>query len=430
MLDINFIRTNVDIVKKATHDKGIDLDIDQLLILDQKRRDIISKVDALRHERNLASQARDVAKGKQVKQELDSWEKELKEAEDHFNHMMLFVPNVPALDSPIGANDDYNREVSKWGKIPKFDFTPKDHIELGKSLDILDLEQGARVAGFRGYYLKNEGAMLHLALLNFAFDKIVSQGFMPMVPPTLVHQAVLIGSGHFPSGKDNVYQIANPGKISTGEEIKNPLYLVGTAEPSLLAYYLDKTISEDQLPIKVCAMTQCYRSEVGDYGRDTRGLYRLHEFGKVEQVVICKNNLEESEEQFKDMLSYSEEIMKALGLYYRVVNVSTGGMGAGKYKQYDIEAWMPSRQGFGETHSNSNLVDWQSRRLNLKVKTKNGQTNYPYSLNNTVIASPRILIAILENFQQQDGSVVIPEPLQPYTNFSIISPKAKGSSES
>lgn len=424
MLDVNFIRQNPEVVKKAVQDKGINLDVDELLSLDQKRREIISKVDALRHEKNLASQTRDIEKGKQVKQELDAWETELREAEEHFNHMLLFVPNIPAIDSPIGPNDDYNREISKWGEIPKFDFTPKDHIELGKGLDILDLEQGARVAGFRGYYLKNEGAILHLALLNFAFDKIVSQGFIPMVPPTLVHQAVLIGSGHFPSGKDNVYQIANPGKISTGEEIKNPLYLVGTAEPSLLAYYLDKTISEDQLPIRVCAMTQCYRSEVGDYGRDTKGLYRLHEFGKVEQVVICKNNLEESENQFKSMLSYAEQIMQELDLPYRVINTSTGSMGAGKYKMYDIETWMPSRNSYGETHSNSNLTDWQARRLNLQVKSKDGQTYYPYSLNNTVIASPRILIAILENFQQQDGSVIVPEPLQPYTNFSIISPKS------
>lgn len=423
MLDIDFIRQNPEIVQKAVTDKDIDLDIDKLLEFDKKRRELILKVDELRKQRNLAAKDRDLEKGKQIKKDLDIWEVELKETETRFHHMMFFVPNIPAVDSPVGTSDDDNVEVSKCGEPPKFDFTPKDHIELGKILDIIDLEQGTAVSGFRGYYLKKEGAILHLAILNFAFDKIVQKGFIPMVPPTLVHEKVLVGSGHFPFGKDNIYQIANPGKLATGAEIRNPLYLVGTAEPSLLAYFMDKTLSENDLPIMVCAMTQCYRSEVGDYGRDARGLYRLHEFAKVEQVVICKNDLAESENHFKSMLSYAEEIMKTLGLPYRVVNISTGGMGPGKYKMYDIETWMPSRQSFGETHSDSNLTDWQARRLNLKVKSKDDKITYPYTLNNTVIASPRILIAILENFQQADGSIKIPEALTPYTNFKDIRPK-------
>lgn len=415
MLDIDFIRQNPEIVKKAVTDKGIDLDIDKLLELDQKRRELILRVDELRKQRNLAARDRDLEKGKQVKKDLDIWEVELKDAETRFHHMMLFVPNVPSPDSPIGLDSSANIEISKWGSMPKFDFTPLDHIELGKRLDILDLEQGAKVSGFRGYYLKNEGVILHLAVLNYAFDKIVSYGFAPMVPPSLVHEPALIGSGHFPIGKDNVYQIANPEKL--------PLYLTGTSEPSILAYYMDKVVPELELPIKICAMTHCYRSEVGDYGKDTRGLYRVHEFDKVEQVVICKNDLNESENWFKMMQQYSEQILQGLELSYRVINVCTGDMGVGKYKMYDIETWMPSRGGYGETHSNSNLTDWQTRRFNLKLKSKDGKTLYPYTLNNTVIASPRILIAILENFQQADGSIKIPEALTPYTNFKDIRPK-------
>lgn len=423
MVDINFIRENIDQVKKAAQDKKLEVDLDLLLEIDTKRRNLIAKVDALRAQRNTVAKNRDIEKGKAIKGELDALEKELKVEEERFNHLMLFVPNVPAADAPIGPDSDSNKEISKWGEIPKFDFPVRDHIELGKILDIIDLEAGAKVSGFRGYYLKNEGAILHWAVLQFAMKKIIAASFKPLVPPTLVHDKVLIGSGHFPSGKENVYQIANPGKIETGEEIKNPMYLTGTSEPSLLAYFLEKTLNEDELPIKVSALTHCYRSEVGDYGKDTRGLYRVHEFDKVEQIVICKNSLEESEKYFNQMQKISEDILKELGIPYRVLAVSTGDMGVGKFRQNDIEGWMPGREKYGETHSNSNLTDWQSRRLNLKFKGKDGKNYYCYTLNNTVIASPRILIALLENFQQKNGSVKIPEVLIPFTNFSEISPK-------
>ncbi|MBI2012095.1 serine--tRNA ligase [Candidatus Daviesbacteria bacterium] len=423
MLDINFIRENKDLVKKAVKDKKLEVDVDQLLEVDQKRRDLIQKVESLRADRNIAAKDRNIEKGKEVKEKLDSLEDELKRKEEKFNHLMLFVPNIPAGDAPIGKDADSNKEVSKWGEIPKFNFTPKDHIELGKLLDIIDLEQGAKVSGFRGYYLKNEGAILHFALLNYAFKKIIEKGFRVLVPPTLVRENVLIGSGHFPFGKENVYQIANPGKLETGEEVKTPLFLTGTSEPSLLAYFMDKTLTEEELPIKVAAMTQCYRSEVGDYGKDTRGLFRLHEFAKVEQVVICKNDLAESEEYFNEMQKISEDLLQELGIPYHVIATSTGDMGAGKLRMNDIEAWMMGRGKYGETHSNSNLTDWQARRLNLKFKGKDGKTYFVYTLNNTVIASPRILIAVLENFQMEDGSVKIPEVLVPYTNFSEIVPK-------
>lgn len=423
MLDINYIRDNLEKVKKAVKEKGLDVSIDELLEVDKKRRDLIAKVDSLRQQRNAAAKEKDVEKGKKIKEKLGVLEDELRIEEDRFRYLMLYVPNIPSSDSPIGPDSNSNKEISKWGEIPKFNFKIKDHIELGKLLDIIDLEQGVKTAGFRGYYLKNEGARLHFAVLQYAFEKILKAGFTPMVPPTLVHENVLVGSGHFPFGKENIYQIANPGKLATGQEVKNPLFLAGTSEPALLAYFMDTILSEEELPIKVCALTQCFRSEVGDYGKDTRGLFRVHEFTKVEQAVICRNDLEESEDWFKAMQKISEEGMQELGIPYRVVATSTGEMGAGKYKMNDLETWMPSREGYSETHSNSNLTDWQARRLNLKFKTKDGKTYCCYTLNNTVIASPRILIAILENFQQEDGSVKIPEVLQKYTNFSEIRPK-------
>lgn len=423
MLGINFIRENKDLVNKAIKEKGIELDLDELLLLDEKRRELIRKVEDLRRERNLAAEKRAVERGREVKSELEALEENFRKEEDRFWHLMLYVPNIPARDVPVGPNGDSNKELYKWGDIPNFSFKPKDHVELGKNLDILDLEQGVKVSGFRGYYLKNEGAILHHAILKYAFDKILESGFIPLNPPTLVHEKVLVGSGHFPFGKENIYQIANPGKLQTGEEIKNPLFLTGTSEPSLLAYFMDSTLKEEDLPIKVCALTHCYRSEVGDYGKDTKGLYRIHEFDKVEQVIICRNDLEESEQFFKMMQTISESLLQELNIPYRVVDVCTGDMGAGKYRMNDIECWMPGREKYGETHSNSNMTDWQARRLNMKFKTKSGENFYCYSLNNTVIASPRILIPILELNQREDGSVLIPKALVPFANIEVISPK-------
>lgn len=435
MLDINYIKENIDLVKKAAKEKGVSLDIDKLLEIDQKRRDLILKVDELRQQRNKQSlkflenknfestKNRDIEKGKQIKSELEKLEPELRDTEEKFFEQMLYVPNIPAADAPIGPNADSNKEISKWGEIPKFDFEIKDHVELGKLLDIIDLESGVSVSGFRGYFLKGDGAKLHWAVLQYALEKIIAAGFTQIVPPTLVKENVLIGSGHFPFGKDNVYQIANPGKLESGEEIKNPIYLTGTSESSLLGFFSDQALSMDKLPIKVCALTHCYRSEIGDYGKDTKGLFRVHEFDKVEQVIICKNNLDESEDLFKQMQQISESLLQELEIPYHVIATSTGDMGAGKYRMNDIESWMPGRDKYGETHSCSNLTDWQARRLNIKIKTEDGKNVFGFTLNNTVIASPRILIAILENFQQKDGSVKIPEVLQKYTGFSEIKPK-------
>ncbi len=414
MLDINYIRENTEVVKKAVKDKGVDINIDELLEIDKKRRELISKVDELRQQRNEAAKSRDIEKGKQVKEQLDSLEEQLSSEEEKFQKLMLYVPNIPAEDSPIGPNSDSNVEIKKWGEIPQLNFKVKDHIEIGKALNIIDLEAGVRVSGFRGYFLKNEGAKLHWAVLQYALEKIIQAGFTQMVPPTLVHEKALVGSGHIPFAGDNTYKIADTDPS---------IFLAGTSEPSLLAYYLDTTLYEKDLPIKLCALTHCYRSEIGDYGKDTRGLFRVHEFDKVEQVIISKNDLKESERYFQQMQEISESLLQEFGIPYHVVSTSTGDMGAGKYRMNDIESWMPSREKYSETHSNSNLTDWQARRLNLKFKAEDGKTFYCYTLNNTVVASPRILIPLLENFQQEDGTVKIPEVLQKYTGFSEIKPK-------
>ncbi|OGH24362.1 MAG: serine--tRNA ligase [Candidatus Levybacteria bacterium RIFCSPLOWO2_01_FULL_39_24] len=429
MIDLNFLRNNPQLIQKAALDKNIDININHILEIDKKYKELSISVQKLREERNVLTEKikRDPKqfdrKGAQsLKQKLEKEEKALSAVWEELKIELLKIPNVPAVNTPIGPNSKFDKEIRRWGKIPKFDFPIKNHIEIGKNLDILDFVAGAKVSGFRGYYLKNEGALLHWAVLNFAFAKMISHGFTPMVPPTLIHEFVLVGSGHFPFGKRDIYQIANPGKLESGEEIKNPIYLGGTSEPALLAYFADKILTEKELPIKICALTQCYRSEVGDYGKDVKGLYRIHEFTKVEQVVICRNDLKESEKLHQEMQSISEEILQELDLSYHVVQNSTGDMGAGKYKMFDIETWMPARNNYGETHSNSNLTDWQARRLNMKFKDRKGIVNYCYTLNNTVIASPRILIAILENYQKADGSVLIPKILQKYLNIEKITP--------
>lgn len=431
MLDIKFIRENSKIVKKAIKDKGIDLDLDHILEIDGKHKELLISVQKIREERNKLTDlikgkptSEQIKKGKELKEKLEKDENALRAVAEELKLLLLKVPNIPAAETPIGPDSKFNKEISKWGKIPEFNFPIKSHMDIGKDLDMVDFIAGAKISGFRGYYLKNEGALLHWAILRFAFDKMVSHKFVPMVPPTLVHEFVLYGSGHFPFGKQDAYQIINAGKNERGEEIKTPTYLTGTSEPSLLAYFSDKVLDEKDLPIRVSALTQCYRSEVGDYGRDVKGLYRIHEFMKVEQVIICKNDLKESEKLHKEMQLISEEILQELNLPYHVVQNSTGDMGAGKYKMFDTETWMPARKNYGETHSNSNLTDWQARRLNMKFKNKNGEVNYCYTLNNTVIASPRILIAILENYQQKDGSVIIPKVLQKYLGFEKISKKS------
>ncbi|MDD5481832.1 MAG: serine--tRNA ligase [Candidatus Shapirobacteria bacterium] len=423
MLDINFIRDNQELVKKAARDKQIDEGlIDRLILVDNRRRELVKTIDELRAQRNEAAKERDITQGKEIKLKLQELEPQLKKAADEYQQLMLQVPNLPSSDTPVGRTDEDNQEVEAWGKIPKFDFPVQDHIALGKKLDLIDLEKGVRTAGFRGYYLKKAAAKLHFAVLFYAWQKIIEAGFTPMVPPTILKEFALTGSGHFPFGREDVYQIANPSRLASGEEARESEYLAGTAEPSLLAYFTNTTLRKKDLPVMVAGWTPCYRSEAGSYGKDTQGIYRIHEFAKVEQVVLCQADNQVSDQWLEKMKDISAGILQDFGLPYRVVRVCTGDMGAGKRKMYDIETWMPSRGGYGETHSDSNLTDWQSRRLNIRYLNQKGEKVFVHALNNTVLASPRILIAILENNQQRDGSILIPKVLQDLVGIDKITP--------
>ncbi len=419
MLDIKFIRENKDLVQKIIKDKNISLNLEELLVLDKERRILIKKTEDLKAIQKKTTRD-EVGKAKEVKNEIKELSPRLKQVENKYQKLLLLTPNIYSEDTPIGSSDKDNVEIFKWGELPSFNFKIKNHIELGEKLNIIDIERGVNTSGFRGYYLKNEAALLSFALLFYCVQKITEKGFSFMIPPTILREFALIGSGHFPFGKEEIYQIANPGKLADGNDTKEKYYLAGTSEPSLLSYFTDKVFTEDELPIKVAAYSQCYRSEVGSYGKDTKGLYRVKEFMKVEQIVLCKNDISESSFWLEEMRKISEEILRELNLPYRVLQICTGDMGAGKYKMYDIETWMPSRNSYGETHSDSNLTDWQSRRLNIKYKTKNGEKNYVHALNNTVIASPRILIAILENHQREDGSIQIPKVLHKHLPFKEI----------
>lgn len=409
MLDIQFIKENLQEVKKSVEARKANVDLDKLLDLDNQRRDLIVKVDDLRAKRNEAAKTRDKGLGVRVKGELQELEKELSEIEKQYNDLMLQVPNILMDEVPVG-DASKNKVIRKVGEPSKFSFKPKDHIELGKFLDIVDFERGVKVGGFRGYYLKNEGAKLHWAVLNFAFNHLIQKGFSPIVPPVINRRFALMGAGQFPWGEEDTYKV--------GDED----FLVGTAEIPLMALYSDETFELKDLPKKFVGLSACFRTEIGSYGKDTKGLYRVHEFYKVEQVVLCEADEQESLGFFEDIQENSQEILEALDLPYQVVVLSSQDMGKKAALTYDIETWMPSRDGYGETHSNSIVLDFQTRRLKIKYRDKDGQIKFCHALNNTAIASPRILIALLENNQQEDGSIKIPGVLHKYTGFTEIRP--------
>lgn len=423
MLDIKFIKAHKEAIKEAIKNKRLNLDLDKLLEVDEKRRKLMQKSEAIRSEQR---KTQDRERAKNLKEEFNKLEEQLGNPdksgsiEQQYDELMNQVPNIPSPDTPIGKDEQDNVEVYRWGEIPKFKFQQKDHIELGQKLNIIDFERGVKVAGFRGYYLKNGGARLVMALMMFAFNKMIEKGYQPMIPPTLIKGNPLWGSGYFKGSRynresDEIYRIESKDEkiISSGEDLYHK-YLVGTAEPSLLGYYQGETLKEGDLPIRLAGISQCYRSEIGSYGKDMKGLYRVHEFMKVEQVIISKADIEASDKLQQEMVNITKEIHEDLGLPYRVIQICTGDLGAGKYKQFDYEAWLPGSNRWAETGSASNFLDWQARRLKIKYVDKNGDKKFAYLLNNTALPSPRPLIAILENYQTEKGTVKIPKVLQKY----------------
>lgn len=416
MLDIKFIRENLDVVKEAAKNKQFDPAlVDNVLGLDEKRRKLIASVEKLRAAQNKLSEelkeSRNdeiVKKAKELKEELKALEGNLKATEGEFTEAMYWVPNIPDKTVPIGKDETSNKVVATWGEKPTFGFPVKDHIALGETLDLLDIKRGVKIGGFRSFFTKNELVAMEYGLLDYALKHMVAKGFTPMTVPWLVTDRTLYGTGYFPWGIEDHYKTQDDTK------------LIGTAEVSLTAYYMDEIIDEKDLPIKMVGISPCFRREVGSYGKDTRGIFRLHQFNKVEQVVLCVADHEESVKWHEEMRKYSEEILQALELSYHVLLMCTGDMGAGQVKKYDIETWFPAQGKYRETHSDSFFHDFQSRRLNMRYRSKSGEVKFVHTLNNTVAATPRILGAILENNQQKDGSVKVPKILRTYVGKDVI----------
>jgi len=419
MLDIKFIRENKDIVSLGAKKKHIEFDVDKLLSVDDKRRELISLIEKKRAEQNEVSdkivktsdqsqKSQMIAEMQSLKLELQKEEEELKGVMHDWQMLMVAVPNIPDMSVPEGNDDKDNKEVRVWGDIPKFDFEPKSHIELMQSLDMLDLERGTKVAGFRGYFLKGDGARLQFALWQFVQDFFLKKGgFIPMIVPSLIKREPFMGTGYIPQGEEDLY------KTQDGD------YLSGTAEVALMSYYADEILDKKDLPIKMLGFSNAYRREAGSHGKDTKGILRVHEFYKLEQVVLCEASHTESVKYHEEIQINTEEIMQSLGLPYHVVVNCGGDLGLGQVKKYDIEAWLPSENTYRETGSASYFHDFQTRRLNIRYRDEDGKMKFVHSLNNTAL-SGRPLIMIAENYQNEDGSIRIPDVLQPYMGGQTI----------
>jgi seryl-tRNA synthetase len=414
VLDLKFIRAEPDVVREAARKKRIELPLDRLLELDADLRREGVRADELRARqkamgkelKGAAPEAREalIAEQRELKSELKAIEERLGPWRDELQALLDRVPNIPSDDVPEGVDDADNVELERVGEPTAFDFEPRDHVSLATEQGWLDVEAGARIAGSRNYVLFGELSLLEGAVLRFALDSLLAKGFTPVSVPTLVRTEVMYGTGYFPGGEDQAYRC----------DERDDLCLVGTAEVPVTALHAGQILDLDALPLRYVALSSCYRREAGTYGKDTRGLYRVHQFQKVEQVVVDVADEERSLEHHRSILRNSRELLDALGLPYRVVNVCGGDLGQPQVQKFDIETWMPSRGGYGETHSASRFHDFQARRLDLRYRDAEGKVRFCHTLNNTVAASTRMLIALLENHQTAEGQVRVPEPLWPY----------------
>lgn len=418
MLDITIIRTKPQEIKKASEAKGVTLDIDALLKLDTTAQQLQKEIQSLREEKNAIAKgitgkptAEQVEKGKKVKEALEKEEAEYNEVEQKLKALLVSIPNPSKADVKVGKDDSENEIVKKYKEPTKFSFEPKDHLQLGESLDIIDVKQAAKVSGARFYYLKNEGALLEFALKQFAFDTLMQEGFVPVVPPVLVRKEIMDGLGYTQMGEEeNIFTIAN-----------DDLYLVGTAEQSIVPLHMNDVLRKEDLPRRYVGFSTAFRREAGSYGKDTRGIFRVHQFDKTEMVSFVAEGEDDKEHEF--LLSVEEKFMQALEIPYQVIKVCTGDLGFNAARKYDIEAWIPTQQKYREMTSTSTVTDFQSRRLNMKYQDGD-QRKYLQVLNGTAF-STRPLVAIIENYQQEDGSVVIPEVLRKYIGKDRITPRSK-----
>lgn len=422
MLDITYIRENAQTIKTACENKQLDSQVvDTVLELDEQRRELQQQVDAIRQQSNQNAEAIKkqvvdggkpdadlIAKGKEIKAELKEVEPKLTELEKQFKEALYHVPNVPAEDVPVGADESGNVVTEKIGTLPTFDFEPKAHQDLMSELDLLDTKHAVEIGGFRSYFLKGYGLLLEQALLQYALKMLHQAGFTAMSAPTLVNEDAMWGTGYFPWGAEDHYRTQD-GQI-----------LAGTSEVALTAFHKGETLREKDLPIKMVGLSPCYRREVGAHGKDTQGIIRVHQFMKVEQVVYTVADEDVTREWHQKMLNFSRKLLENLELPYQVLLMCTGDMGAGQRKKYDLETWFPSQDTYRETHSASYFNDFQARRLNIRYQANDGTLKHVYTLNNTMAATPRLLAAVIENYQQADGSIRVPTVLQPYLDVGVI----------
>ncbi len=413
MLDIKFIREHKDVVKEAARKKNIKVDIEALLKVDERRKELLISVEEKRGLQNKATEEIGRAEGeakagiiesmKTVKEELQKEEAELKDVMKEWRTLMLQVPNIPDPSVPEGKDDESNQEVRVWGDKPSFSFEPKSHVDLMTDLGLVDFDRGVKLAGFRGYFLKGDGALLSFALLNYARDFMLKRGdYEMLVAPSLLRKEAFLGTGYLPQGEDDLYKTQDED------------YLSGTAEVPTMGYFSDEILEKGILPKKFLSYSTCFRREAGSHGKDTKGLMRVHEFHKLEQVVLCEASHQTSVELHEELQKNAEEFVQSLGIPYHVVLNCAGDLGLGQVKKYDIETWVPSEDTYRETHSCSYFHDFQTRRLNIRYRDDEGKLRYAHSLNNTAVATPRFLISLIENNQNEDGSITIPEPLVPY----------------
>ena len=415
MLDIAYIRQNPDAVRAAIKNKRFDLDLDELFEADRVRRETIAKLEARRQRKNEVAQAipkaskedrpKLIEEGKVVKAELEKLEPMLAEVQKRFDDLMLRVPSVPRPEVPVGKGEEDNVEVRRVGEVRKFAFQPKDHVELMTTLGFVNWDGPRKFVGARAYALTGLGALLELAVTRLTVDVLMERGFTLVIPPVMVLERAMQGTGYFPIGRDQAYSMPEDG-----------LFLVGTSEVALVSMHCDDILDAAQLPIRYAGISQCFRREAGAHGKDTRGLYRVHQFTKVEQVVFCTPDEEVAEKEHYALLGNAEAVLQKLEIPYRVALACTGEIGLGQTRKHEVESWMPSRSAFSETHSCSTLGDFQARRSNIRMRQADGSLAFPFTLNNTAVASPRILIPLLENHQNEDGSITLPKALVPYMN--------------
>jgi seryl-tRNA synthetase len=418
VLDIDFIVENQELVKHAIRAKGIDLDLDALLAVHSDTKRLILSVEELRHKRNVLSKqipsaSADerpsiIAESKAIGEQLKQLEPALREKQEELQFLLLQVPNIPGADEPVGPDEESNVEVRRWGEPPEFGFEPRDHLDLLELRGWADMEGASKLAGSRSYVLKGQAAQLEAALWRFATDALLQRGFSLVHVPSFAREAAFVGTGHFPAGRDDVYVV------------EEDLYLSGTAEVGLNYLHSGQILAEAELPKQYCGFSPCFRREAGAAGRDVRGLFRVHQFYKVEQYIMCRADADESARWFDTLLANAEELLQALELPYRVVRLATGEMGMGKVRAWDIETWLPSQQRYRETHTVSELYDWQARRADLRYRDADGKVRHAFTLNNTAIATPRVLVPFLEVHQQEDGTVNVPPALQPHLGTTVL----------